>query len=67
MAAPPVAAHELGRLKDELQRVNQQLSKIGGVTRPDSDAARQMQLPQKQELLAQKQNLERKIRALSKP
>jgi hypothetical protein len=46
-----------------LQRVNQELSKIGRITRPD--AARQTHLPEKQELLRQKADLDRKIRALS--
>jgi hypothetical protein len=53
---------ELQRLKDELQRVNQEISKIARVSRPD--AARQMNLPEKQELLRQKIDLERKMRAL---
>jgi hypothetical protein len=61
---PPAASGELQRLRDELQRVNQELSKIGRVTRPD--AARQTHLPEKQELLRQKFDLDRKIRALSK-
>ncbi|MDQ2966810.1 MAG: hypothetical protein M3R37_00620 [Actinomycetota bacterium] len=71
-AAPPaqpaaptaVASGEVQRLRDELQRVNQELSKIGRVTRPD--AARQTHLPEKQELLRQKADLDRKIRALPK-
>jgi hypothetical protein len=61
-AAPPVKPGELQRLKDELQRVNQEISKIARVSRPD--AARQMNLPEKQELLRQKIDLERKMRAL---
>lgn len=60
-AAPPVPTGELESLKDELQRVNQEISKIARVSRPD--AARQMNLPEKQELLRQKVDLERKIRA----
>jgi hypothetical protein len=63
-AAPPVASGELQRLKDELQRVNQEISKIARVSRPD--AARQTYLPEKQELLRQKADLDRKIRAVSK-
>ena len=60
----PAESGELQRLRDELQRVNQELSKIGRVTRPD--AARQTHLPEKQELLRQKFDLDRKIRAVSK-
>jgi hypothetical protein len=63
-APPPVASGELQRLRDELQRVNQELSRIGRVTRPD--AARQTHLPEKQELLRQKADLDRKMRAVSK-
>lgn len=63
-AAPPVEPGELQRLKDELQRVNQGISKIARVGGPD--AARQSSLPEKQELLRQKIDLERKIRAVSK-
>ena len=62
---PPATSGELQRLRDDLQRVNQELSKIGRVTRPD--AARQTHLPEKQELLRQKFDLDRKIRALSRP
>jgi hypothetical protein len=47
-----------------LQRVNREISKIGRVARPD--AARQTHLPEKQELLRQKADLDRKIRAVSK-
>lgn len=64
-AAPPVASGELQRLKDELQRVNQEISRLARVTRPGSDPARHSQLPEKQQLLVQRQDLERKIRALS--
>ena len=63
-AAPPAASGELERLKDELQRVNQEISRIGRDSRPD--AARQTHLPEKQELLRQKADLDRKIRAASK-
>ena len=63
--APPVESGELQRLKDELRRINQDLSKIGRVTRPD--AARQTHIPEKQELLRQKVVLESKIRTLPKP
>jgi hypothetical protein len=64
--APPAAPDELQHLKDELQRVNQEISKLARLTRPGSDAARHSQLPEKQELLVQKIDLERKIRAVSK-
>jgi len=63
-SAPPAAPGELERLKDELQRVNQEISRIGRESRPD--AARQTHLPEKQELLRQKADLDRKIRAASK-
>jgi hypothetical protein len=63
-ATPPAASGELQQLRDELQRVNQELSRIGRITRPD--AARQTHLPEKQELLRQKFDLDRKIRALPK-
>lgn len=66
VAAPPVASGEIQRLRVELQRVNQEISRIARLTRPGSDAGRNSQLPEKQELLMQKQDLERKIRALSK-
>ena len=65
--APPVASGELQRLKDELQRVNQEISRLARVTRPGSDPARHSQLPEKQGLLVQRLDLERKIRALAKP
>ncbi len=64
-AAPPAASGELQRLKDDLQRVNREISKIARETRGGPDAARHSQLPEKQQLLGQKQDLERKIRALS--
>ena len=64
-AAPPTASGELQRLKDDLQRVNREISKIARETRGGPDAARHSQLPEKQQLLGQKQDLERKIRALS--
>jgi len=49
-----------------LQRVNQEISRIARLTRPGSDAGRNSQLPEKQQLLGQRQDLERKIRTLSK-
>jgi hypothetical protein len=61
--AAPAASDELQRLRDELQRVNQEVSKLARVSRPGSEHS---QLPEKQELLIQKQDLERKIRALPK-
>lgn len=64
VAAPPIASGELQRLKDELQRVNQEISRIArGAGR---EATRQSNLPEKQELLRQKIDLEGKIRATSK-
>ena len=66
-AAVPVASGEVQLLKDELQRVNQEISRLARVTRPGSDPARHSQLPEKQQLLTQRFDLERKIRALSKP
>jgi hypothetical protein len=65
-AGSPVAPGELQILKDELQRVNQEISRLARVTRPGSDPARHSQLPEKQGLLAQRLDLERKVRALSK-
>ena len=61
--AAPAASGEPQRLKDELRRVNQEISKLARVSRPGSEHS---QLPEKQELLIQKQDLERKIRALPK-
>jgi hypothetical protein len=46
--------------------VNQEISRLARVTRPGSEPARHSQLPEKQGLLAQRLDLERKIRALSK-
>jgi len=66
-APPPVASGELQQLRDELQRVNQEISRLARVSRPGSDPARHSQLPEKQGLLIQRLDLERKIRALSKP
>jgi hypothetical protein len=66
VAAPSAAADGLQQLKDELQTVNQRLSKIGRVIRPGSDAAKRPPLPEKQDLLARKAELERKIRASSR-
>jgi hypothetical protein len=62
--AAPVASGELQRQKDELQRVNQEISKLARVSRPGAEHS---QLPEKQGLLIQKQDLERRIRALSRP
>jgi hypothetical protein len=64
-ASPAARPDEAQRLKDELQRVNRELSKFGRATRPDD--VRQTHLPEKQELLRQKVVLESKIRALPKP
>ncbi len=66
-APPPVASGELQRLREELQRVNQEISRLARVSRPGSDPARHSQLPEKQGLLLQRLDLERKIRAISKP
>jgi len=55
------------RLRDELQHVNQEISRLARVTRPGSDPTRHSQLPEKQGLLLQRLDLERKIRAISKP
>jgi hypothetical protein len=65
-AASPGEPGEVQRLKDELQRVNQEISKIARLTRPGSDSTRNSQLPEKQELLLRRLDLERKIRALPK-
>jgi hypothetical protein len=62
--APSVDSGELERLREELKRVNQEISKIARGGRPD--AARQTHLPEKQELLRQKAVLDGKIRAVSK-
>lgn len=60
VGAPPIASAELQRLKDELRRINQEISRIArGAGR---EATRQSNLPEKQELLRQKVDLERKIR-----
>jgi len=61
----PVASAELQRLRDDLQRVNREISRIARETRGGPDAARHSQLPEKQQLLVQKQDLERRIRTLS--
>jgi hypothetical protein len=63
---PSAAPDERQRLKDELQLVNQELSKLARVTRPGSDQARRSQLPEKQELLTRKVDLERKMRSLTR-
>jgi hypothetical protein len=65
-AAPPApGADERQRLTDELRHVNQQISKLARETRPQ-DPARHSQLPEKQELLAQRLDLERRIRNLTR-
>jgi len=46
--------------------VNQQISKLARETRPGADPMRHSQLPEKQELLAQRLDLERKIRNLAR-
>jgi len=46
--------------------VNREISRIARETRGGPDAARHSQLPEKQQLLVQKQDLERKIRTLSR-
>jgi hypothetical protein len=56
----------VGRLKLDLQRVNQEISKIARLNRPGADPSRNSQLPEKQQLLVQRLDLERKIRALSR-
>ena len=63
-APPSVTSGELQRLKDELQRINQEISRLARASRPD--AARQTHLPEKQELLRQKADLDGKIRTASK-
>jgi hypothetical protein len=63
-AAPPAEPDELQRLRDELQRVNQEISRLARVSRPGAEHS---QLPEKQELLGRRIDLERKIRAVSKP
>jgi hypothetical protein len=65
--APPAAnPDERERLTDELRRVNQQISKLAREARPGSDPLRHSQLPEKQELLARKLDLERRIRNLTR-
>jgi hypothetical protein len=49
-----------------LRLVNQRLSKIGSVTSARPDAARNLRLPEKQDLLKQKAELETKIRTSSR-
>jgi hypothetical protein len=63
--APAVPSGELQRLKDDLQRVNREISRIARESRGGRDAAKHSQLPEKQQLLMQKQDLERKIRTLA--
>ena len=66
LPAPETArSDELQRLKDDLQRINREISRIARETRGGPDAARHSQLPEKQLLLGQKQDLERRIRTLS--
>jgi hypothetical protein len=48
-----------------LQRVNREISRIARESRGGRDAAKHSQLPEKQQLLMQKQDLERKIRTLA--
>jgi hypothetical protein len=62
--APQTGSSELQQLKDELQRVNQEISRLARASRPD--ATRQTHLPEKQELLRQKAVLDSKIRAAAK-
>jgi hypothetical protein len=64
-AAPPAASSESQGLRDELQRVNQEISRIARETRGGPDGARRSQLPEKQQLLIRKQDLERKIRTVT--
>jgi len=64
-AASPAPSVDLEALRQDLQRVNREISRIARETRGGPDAARHSQLPEKQDLLAQKQDLERKIRTLS--
>lgn len=64
-AAPSVPSGDLQQLKDDLQRINREISKIARESRGGRDAARHSQLPEKQQLLIQKQDLERKIRTLT--
>ena len=63
-AAPQAASGELQQFKDDLQRVNREISRIARASRPD--AARQTHLPEKQELLRQKAVLDARVRAASK-
>ena len=64
-AASPAPSGELEALREDLQRVNREISKIARESRGGRDAARHSQLPEKQQLLTQKQDLERKIRTLT--
>jgi hypothetical protein len=59
-ASPPAGASDVARLKDELRRVDQDLSRLARASRPD--AVRHQPLTEKQDLLARKADLERKIR-----
>jgi hypothetical protein len=59
-APPPAGATDVAQLKDELRLVNQDLSRLARASRPD--AVRHQPLTEKQNLLARKADLERKIR-----
>ena len=59
----PAPSTELQQLKDELQRVNQDISRLARAARPGAEHS---QLPEKQELLGRKIDLERRIRARPK-
>jgi hypothetical protein len=54
------AAGDAQQLRDELRRVNQDLSRLARASRPD--AVRHQPLTEKQDLLARKIDLERRIR-----
>jgi hypothetical protein len=62
-AEPPKApaAGHAEQLREELKRVNQDLSRLARASRPD--AVRHQPLTEKQDLLARKLDLERKLRA----
>jgi hypothetical protein len=64
-AAAPAGSNALQQLKDDLQQVNRDISRIARDSRGGPDGGRHSQLPEKQELLARRQELERKIRTLS--
>jgi hypothetical protein len=52
-------------LAEELKEINRQISKIASAARPGRDPARHSQLPEKQELLTRRLDLERRIRNLN--